>query len=131
MDNMTITLKDSKGDKYDFEGYELNNENELDELNIDDDEVECIYFYYKEVGSEQHFIYIGQTGNLYERLEGHKYDNECILNQNPTHIFVHQLPNSDEEGREKIEKSLIERSHYYYRGSCFPYRWKCNIEHNQ
>ena len=54
-------------------------------------------------------IYIGQTGNIAERLED-QYKKECIQRNGATHIHIHKS-SSSEEKRKTEETDLINNYH--------------------
>ncbi len=52
-------------------------------------------------------IYIGQSGNISERLDDH-HKNSCIRRRGATHIFLHR--NDDENARLAEESDLLGNS---------------------
>ena len=121
-----ITLKgcfvfntDDKPIDYEFVAYPISRLGKLKDLKG----VKAVYVFLRAKKKEKvKFIYIGETKNVYERLDSGHHRYKCIKKEGATHILIHMDENNPllrtKEGRQFVEDDLM-----HYRPACQPERW--------
>lgn len=96
---VTTTLTGDSGDEYEFE---------VHALDANFDAVGAVYAVTRKEGDEHVVLYVGQTGALSDRFDGH-HKSGCFDEKDADCLCVHL--DGNEDSRLKKESDLISRYH--------------------